>query len=97
MATFQPVRRLILAGGFAVAMALAPVAAGLADPAPQHSVAGCASTKSPNGSGAATICGQGAVTNRGPSAGASNAPAKGPSSGGCLTPYGTYQNCNAGG
>ena len=50
MATFQPVRRLILAGGFVVAMALAPVAAGLADPASPHSVADCTTTKSANGS-----------------------------------------------
>jgi hypothetical protein len=51
MATFQllPARRLILACGFAVAMALAPLAAGLAD-APQHSVADCTTTNSPNGS-----------------------------------------------
>jgi hypothetical protein len=46
--------------------------------------------------GATTICGQGGVTNGGRSAGASNAPAQGPASGGCLTPYGTYQSCNAG-
>jgi hypothetical protein len=46
--------------------------------------------------GAATICGQGGATNGGSSAGASNAPAQGPASGGCLTPYGTYQQCNAG-
>ena len=46
--------------------------------------------------GAATICGQGGPTNGVSSAGASNAPAQGPASGGCLTPYGTYQQCNAG-
>ena len=52
--------------------------------------------------GAATICGQGGATNGGSSAGASNAPPQGPqgpqgpASGGCLTPYGTYQQCNAG-
>jgi hypothetical protein len=52
MATFQlfPARRLILAGGFAVAIAVAPMAAGMADPAPQHSVAACTSTNSSNGS-----------------------------------------------
>jgi hypothetical protein len=55
MATFQlfPARRLILAGGFAVAIAIAPLAAGMADPAPQHSVAAC-STNSSNGSYALT-------------------------------------------
>ena len=48
--------------------------------------------------GAATICGQGAVTNGSPSAGAPNAPAPGrPANGGCLTPYGTYQSCNLAG
>ena len=46
--------------------------------------------------GAATICGQGGATNGGSSAGTANAPAQGPASGGCLTPYGTYQQCNAG-
>jgi hypothetical protein len=47
MATFQlPARRLILAGGFAVAVALAPVAADLtADPV-SHAVAACVTTKS---------------------------------------------------
>jgi hypothetical protein len=52
MASFQllPARRLILAGGFAVAVAISPVAVGMADPAPQHSVAACTSTNSPNGS-----------------------------------------------
>ena len=50
MAIFQPARRLILAGGFVVAIALAPVAAGLADTASQHSVADCTTTKSVNGS-----------------------------------------------
>jgi hypothetical protein len=46
--------------------------------------------------GAATICGQGGATNQGSPAGGANAPAQGPGSGGCLTPYGTYQQCNAG-
>jgi len=46
--------------------------------------------------GAATICGQGGAANGGSPAGAANAPAQGPVSGGCVTPYGTYQQCNAG-
>jgi hypothetical protein len=47
MATFQlPARRLILAGGFAIAVALAPVAADLtADPL-SHTLAACVSNKS---------------------------------------------------
>lgn len=45
--------------------------------------------------GGATVCGQGEVRSGGPSAGLSG-PVYSPGVGGCLTPYGTYQNCNAG-
>jgi hypothetical protein len=44
-----------LAGGFAIAFAIAPVAVEMANPAPQHSVAACTSTHTSNGS-YALIC-----------------------------------------
>lgn len=69
----------------AMAIGATAIGIGIAPPA-------AADTSNCQTVGAATICGQGGVTNGGSPAGASNAPA----SGGCLTPYGTYQQCNAG-
>ena len=48
--------------------------------------------------GGVTVCGQGDVRGEGPSAtpgpvSATPGPLSGPAEGGCLTPYGTYQNC----
>jgi hypothetical protein len=73
----------------AMAIGAAAIGIGIAPPA-------AADTSNCQQVGAATICGQGGVKNGSPSAGASNAPAQGPANGGCLTPYGTYQSCNAG-
>jgi hypothetical protein len=70
-----------------MAIGAAAIGIGIAPPA-------AADTTNCQTMGAATICGQVGLTNGGPSAGASNAPAQGPASGGCLTPYGTYQSCN---
>ena len=73
----------------AMAIGAAAIGIGIAPPA-------AADTSNCQTVGASTICGQGGVTNRGPSASPSNAPVQAPASGGCLTPYGTYQSCNAG-
>ena len=73
----------------AMAIGAAAIGIGIAPPA-------AADTSNCQAVGAATICGQGGVTNARPSAGAANAPAQGPASGGCKTPYGTYQSCNSG-
>ena len=47
--------------------------------------------------GASTVCGQGDVKGGDQPAGAPSAPAPDAGGGGCLTPYGTYQNCGTNG
>lgn len=69
-------------GVAAIGISIAPSAA--ADPSNCQTV------------GATTLCGQGDVRGGGQSAGASNSRVPAPVGGGCLTPYGNYQNCNVG-
>jgi hypothetical protein len=73
----------------ALAIAAAAIGISFAPPA-------AADTSNCQNAGATTVCGQGGVTGAGPSAGAPSAPPSAPAGGGCLTQYGTYQNCNMG-
>jgi hypothetical protein len=71
-------------GAAAIAISIAPPAA-----------ADSSNCQTVNG---ATVCGQGNVRGSGGQSGsAPQAPGPAPAGGGCKTPYGTWQNCNAGG
>ena len=68
-------------GAAVIGISFAPPAA--ADSSNCHSV------------GASIVCGQGGVRGGGQPGGALTAPVPVPASGGCTTPYGSYQNCGA--
>ena len=74
-------------GAAAVVFSIAPPAA--------------ADTSNCQQAGASSVCGQGDVRGGDQSPDGSDVPAgvlaPGPDDSGCTTPYGTYQNCNAGG
>jgi hypothetical protein len=70
-------------GAAAIGIGITPAAA---DPNPNCQTAG-----------GATVCAQGGDVRGGGQSVAPNGPVAGPPGvGGCLTPYGTYQSCNAG-